>query len=378
LGDLDTSSVDNLVMSIADRIRNPMDRRTFLQGIALTMVSAGFSTAFLEACASSSSGGTTAKTIKPVLVIRDLIQQNSRIIQSGGLAWGKTASQSVQTIVYNNDSNIEISSIQNAFAAGGVVAMNSWTNSTASVSPIMKAAKAGGHYVVTQWNKPDSDHPWNWGDTWVSHISFDTRASGKAVCSNIFKLMGGQGGFCAIQGLLDATNAQQWYLGVQDAMKDFPGIKLLAQVAGDWDDVKAFNATQTWVKQYGDQLKYVWAANDGMALGALNALQAAGKAGKVYVSGGDAVPDVLNAIKAGTFTATARFDTYWQGAIGLALAYAAASGKITPSKEPHEHREFNGPQDVVTKENVDKYLVAPDASKYDFNNPWQLSAGPIT
>jgi ribose transport system substrate-binding protein len=241
----------------------------------------------------------------------------------------------------------------------------------------MKAAKAGGHYVVTQWNKPDSDHPWNWGDEWVSHISFDTRASGKAVCSSVFKLMGGQGGFCAVQGLLDATNAQQWFLGVQDAMKDFPGIKMLAQVAGDWDDVKAFNATQTWVKQYGDDLKYVWCANDGMALGALQALEAAGKAGKVYVSGGDAVPDVLAAIKKGTFTATARFDSYWQGAIGLALAYSAASGKITPSKEPHEHREFYGPQDVVTKDNVDKYTAAPDPSKYDFNNPWSLSAGPI-
>jgi ribose transport system substrate-binding protein len=152
---------------------------------------------------------------------------------------------------------------------------------------------------------------------------------------------------------------------------------MLAQVAGDWDDVKAFNATQTWVKQYGDDLKYVWCANDGMALGALQALEAAGKAGKVYVSGGDAVPDVLAAIKKGTFTATARFDSYWQGAIGLALAYSAASGKITPSKEPHEHREFYGPQDVVTKDNVDKYTAAPDPSKYDFNNPWSLSAGPI-
>src|SRR5438132_1634154 len=78
------------------------------------------------------------------------------------------------------------------------------------------------------------------------------------------------------------------------------------------------------------------------------------------------------------FRATARFDTYWQGAIGLVLAYSAAAGKITPSKESHEHREFNGPQDVVTKDNVDKYLVTPDPSKYDFNNPWQLSAGPIT
>jgi ABC-type sugar transport system substrate-binding protein len=79
-------------------------------------------------------------------------------------------------------------------------------------------------------------------------------------------------------------------------LKDHPGIKLLDQQTANWDRTAAFPVMQTWLARYGKQITAVWAANDDMALGALEALRAAGLAGRIPVVGVDGIPEAVAAI----------------------------------------------------------------------------------
>jgi ribose transport system substrate-binding protein len=316
---------------------------------------------------------------KLVLSIRDFGQQNSRLIKAGAQQFADSMKLPLQVLVYNNDPNLEMSGIKAALSEPGtVVSINSWPNTGESTGRMASLAQHVGAFLVTQWNKPDDLHPWDFGENYVSHITFDARAAAKELCTGMFKAMGGKGGFCAIQGLLDTTNAQQAFKGVQDALAAFPDVKMLDQQAGDWDRTKALNITRTWASQHGDKLSAVWAANDDMALGALEALRSAGLNKKVLVTGADGVPDAVQAVKNGEFYATMLFDSYWQGGIGLALTYAAATGKLVPSKEPKSHREFYGPLTLVTADNADQWLKPRDPKNYDFSDLFGKTSGQIT
>lgn len=356
-----------------------LSRRQLLQRGGGAFAATALGGSFLVGCGdsggSAASGGGGEGAGKLALSIRDLTQENSRLIQSGAKQFAASVKQSLQTIVYTNDSNLELSSVKGA--ASKALLLNSWPNTAESTPQLLNAVKASGGYLVTHWNKPDDMHPWDVGDNYVAHIAFDAHHAAVTLCETMFKAMSGKGGICAIQGLLDATNAQQGFRGVQEAVKANPGIKLLDQQAGDWDRTKALNATQTWINRYGDELKGIWAANDDMALGAVEALKSAGKAGDVFVVGSDGVPDAVKAVKSGDMLASVLFDSYWQGGIGLALAHAAATGKIKPSQEPKSHREFYGPQTLITKDNADKYLAARNPADYDFSDLFGHATGQI-
>ena len=115
--------------------------------------------------------------------------------------------------------------------------------------------------------------------------------------------------------------------------------------------------------RFGDDIKGIWAANDDMAVGTLEALRAEKLAGKVPVTGIDGIKTAIEAVRAGEFAATVSWDPYWQGSMGLAIAYAAKTGKIDPAKEPKEHREFYGTGVLVTKENADEFYQSHIASE---------------
>jgi ribose transport system substrate-binding protein len=118
-----------------------------------------------------------------------------------------------------------------------------------------------------------------------------------------------------------------------------------------------------------------------MALGAIEALRAAGLQGQIPVVGFDAVPEALEAIQdpESGYIATVSTDPWWQGGAGLAIAYQAATGEIDVADLTHEQRAFYGTQTVVNADNVGDYLKAPplEVLEPDFEDPWLRSQGGI-
>jgi ribose transport system substrate-binding protein len=152
-------------------------------------------------------------------------------------------------------------------------------------------------------------------------------------------------------------------------------VTLLDFQPADWNEQKAFDATQAWLTRFGDKIKGVFAANDDMGLGALEALRQAGLAGKVPVVGLDGIAAAVKAVEAGEFAGTVAWDPLWTGGMGLAIPYAVATGKIDIAKEPKEHREFYGTSVIVTKDTVAAFKNSPE--KLDFNDLWGKATGQI-
>ena len=195
----------------------------------------------------------------------------------------------------------------------------------------------------------------------------------------LIKAIGGSGGIVALGGILSNTPAIERKTGLEKALKANPNVKLLDFQVANWKSTEAFNIVSAWLTRFGGDIKGIWAANDDMAVGTLEALRAEKLAGKVPVTGIDGIKTAIEAVRAGEFAATVSWDPYWQGSMGLSIAYAAKTGKIDPAKEPKEHREFYGTGVLVTKENADEFYKSHIESepKIDFNDLWSRVTGQI-
>lgn len=319
--------------------------------------------------------------IQLVLAIRSLSNPYHANWAEGAEMYAKSIGKELTILSDEGDSQKQLAQIRSTLAAGKTIVLNVDPNTSSDTQAIVRAVSDAGGYVVTQWNAPDDLRPWDVGDNWVAHISFDGTESGYNIADKLFEAMGGEGGIVALQGILDNVPAQQRYKGLEKALSENPGIKLLDTQTANWDRNEGFQVMQTLLTAHGDDIKGVWAANDNMALGALEALRAAGKAGKVPIVGVDAVPEALDEIKSGAngYLATVTTDPWWQGAAALSLGYQAATGEFKAGDADKAQRAFYGTQFLVTKDNVDEYSKAPtfDELKPDLDDPFKRSTGAI-
>ena len=232
--------------------------------------------------------------------------------------------------------------------------INALPNGDSDTTPIVAAANKAEAWLVTQWNKP-ADLDVTEYDRWVAHLTYDGEESGYQIAKAIFDEMGGKGGVIALQGILDTAAAQDRFRGLERALEEYPDIELLDEQTAEFDRATALEVTRTLLTQHGDAIGGVWAANDDMALGAVQALEAGGGADGVAVAGIDAVPEALDAIADGNMTATVSSDGPWQGAVGLAMGYCAATGELDVASVDADDRAFFAEQFLITADNVGEY-----------------------
>jgi len=284
----------------------------------------------------------------------------------GGDTFAESVGLSQTRLTYDGESPKQQEQLRQALSTGNTECMvlNILPNGDSDTAPIVAEVDNAGAYLVTHWNKPADLNPWDGHDTWISHITFNGVDSGSQIAVAMFEAMGGEGGIIALQGILDTSAAKDRFIGLQNALADNPGITLLDEQAADFDRTKAFDITKTLLTKHGDAIGGVWAANDDMALGALQALEAAGRT-DVMVVGIDAVPEAVEAIAAGKMTATVSSDGPWQGGIGLAMGYCALTGELDVASLTNEQRAFYAKQTLITADNAEENLK-PTANVVDF------------
>ena len=341
----------------------------------------------LKGTAAIGFGALAARFPKPAIAqdttwtlansLRSLANPYHATFAKGGEDFAKTIGAKYETLVTEGNSEKGISDIKALLQrTGGKLIVNVDPNDSPDARVIVEEVQKAGGYVVTQWNKPDDLHPWDHDPNYVAHMSFDGVPTSKAIAQELFKAFGGEGGIVAIGGILSNVPAIERKLGLDQAIADSGGkVKLLDFQPADWNEQKAFDIMQAWLTRFGDEIKGVFAANDGMGMGALEALRQNGLAGKVPVTGIDGIAEAVKAIEDGEFAGTVAWDPLWTGGMGLAIPYAVATGKLDIAKEPHEHREFYGTGIIVTKATVADYKNNPP--KVDFNDLWGKSTGQI-
>jgi ribose transport system substrate-binding protein len=134
-----------------------------------------------------------------------------------------------------------------------------------------------------------------------------------------------------IEGVSTTTNAQQRTAGFKDAM-DAAQIKVVSTQSGNWEIDQGNKVAAAMMTQY-PELKALLAGNDSMALGAVAAVRAAGKVGKVQVVGYDNINAIKPMLKDGRILATADQFAAKQAVFGIQTALKLIKGEKVDSKD---------------------------------------------
>jgi ribose transport system substrate-binding protein len=167
----------------------------------------------------------------------------------------------------------------------------------------------------------------------VSFAGSDDYALGSAVANHLYRHLAGKGSVLLFSGPAESPTGVPRMRGFQDAAREFPGIRLLGPLMAAFHRDPAREQAARWIEREAP-FDAVLAANDLMALGALDALREAGKnAGRsVIASGVNAVPEAIAAIKSGAMLATADFDAMNLCALATECAIRHLRGERVPEK----------------------------------------------
>ena len=347
-----------------------MAQGNFRRRLAAAAVAAAVSIG-LTAC-TSTGGGTAGGQQKPIakedlVLVASVINTTNPYMASmiqGAQALSAKLGVPLKIVDSQGSSQTEISQIQSILAQGkkAVVMVNTVASSDAP--PIVNAVKAAGGYVTIWWNKPDNLEPWTVGNNFVAFQKYSGVDSGRCNGKSVGEALGsGGGGVVMLPGVQDSTTSQTRVAGFKDALKAYPSVKVLEERPANWDQQKGFAETQTMLAKYGDQVKAIWAADDAMMLGAIEAVKQANRTDIKFASDG-IYPPTIDYIKQGVPIVGETFHRgYMAASIGLYTAYLAATGGLDPSTMPQEQRDSLFKLACVTPPNYDQY------TKFDSNIP---------
>ena len=168
--------------------------------------------------------------------------------------------------------------------------------------PALQRAREAGILVVNIDNKLD-DAVLKLAGLTVPFVGPDNRAGARAVGDALAKQIEPGSKVAIIEGIPTAFNSQQRRAGLEDAMKA-AGMNIVGLQSGNWEMDRA-NAVAAGMLSEHPDLRAILCANDSMALGAVAAVQAAGRTGKVLVTGFDNVAAIRPMLADGRVVATA-------------------------------------------------------------------------
>ena len=184
------------------------------------------------------------------------------------------------------------------------------------------------------------------GGDFVAYIGADNVLVGRTMAEEMVRRMGGKGKLLVLEGMPGQQTADDRLKGVKEVLAKSPGIAVISQT-GKWTLDEGRNVTENTLQRWPD-LNSVLCIGGEMALGAVEAVKAADKEGKITISSMDVYPAQVAAVKAGkvhyTISQAPQDQAYW--------SVVAAIRSLNGEKVPQEIRT---PVVVVTKENVDKY-----------------------
>ena len=194
--------------------------------------------------------------------------------------------------------------------------------------PVIKKAVDAGITVINIDNQLDPDVVKSKNIT-VPFVGPDNRKGARLVGEYLAKQLKAGDEVGIIEGVSTTTNAQARTAGFKDAM-EAAQIKVVALQSGDWEINKGNQVAASMLSEYPN-IKALLAGNDSMAVGAVSAIRAAGKAGKVKVVGYDNINAIKPMLKDGRVLATADQFAAKQAVFGIETALKILKGEAVDS-----------------------------------------------
>lgn len=210
------------------------------------------------------------------------------------------------------------------------------------IQPAVNLAKEMGVPFVTVNQKATNQR------NATSFVGVSHEDGGELEMQEAAKALGGKGNVVLLLGPMGSDAQIGRSAGYKKVLDKNPDMAVVFEQTANWDTEAALKLMENWL-QTGKQIDAVVAQNDGMALGALKAIEDAQMRDKIKVYGLDAVPDALAAIKAGRLTGTVSQNTAAQGTKSVDVMADALAGKTVPAEVIVE-------QMFIDKSNIDQFV----------------------
>lgn len=238
-------------------------------------------------------------------------------LKEGAEAEAKKQGIEITAIDAQNDPAKQISDIEDLIQQGVSALIINPTDSAAVVSAIESANNAGIPVITVDRSAE--------GGEVVAHIASDNTAGGKMAGEFILETLGKKGKIVELEGIPGSSAARERGEGFHSAVDGVEGVEVVAKQAADFDRAKGLTVMEN-ILQGNKDIQAVFAHNDEMALGALEALSAAGL-NDVVVVGFDATEDAVKAVEDGRLGATVAQKPDLIGQKGVETAISVVKGE---------------------------------------------------
>lgn len=268
-------------------------------------------------------------------VVQDLGNQ-FWITMSQGIE-DKAAELGVEVVILDSrtDPAVELANVEDLLSQGVDALLLSPWDATSGSTSVEAANRAGVPVFVLDIGVESGDI--------VSFLVSDNYRGGVLAGEKMSELLGGEGTVVQILTqpgyVIPALRSD----GFRDTVTEV-GIEIVAEQPGDSQRALGLSVMENLLQSNPD-IDGVFAANDEMAMGALEAIRSANKLEQIQIIGFDAIPDALAAIKEGTLAATVAQQPYLIGQMGVEMAVQHLSGEEV---EP----EVLVDVELITPENV--------------------------
>ncbi|WP_414838524.1 D-ribose ABC transporter substrate-binding protein [Carnobacterium sp. TMP28] len=288
---------------------------------------------FLGGCGSATlegdnkdSGAVEEKEAKDLVIGVSLSTLNNPFfisVKDGIVDLAEEKGSEVKVLDAQDDTSKQSNDIDDLIQQGVDILLINPVDSSA-ISPSVEAANGAGIPVITIDRSSE-------GGEVITLVASDNVEGGKIAAQYIEEISGKQAKVAELEGIPGASATNERGQGFDDYAKDT--LDVVDKQTASFDRAKGLTVMENML-QANPEIQAVFAQNDEMALGAIQAIQAAGKTGEIQVVGFDGTDDGLAAIEAGTLSATVAQQPAEMGKLAMQAAFDHFAGKDVEKSIP--------------------------------------------
>ena len=212
------------------------------------------------------------------------------------------------------------------------------------VPAIVKANRAGIPILVLD-TRVDAATLEEAGGRVTTFIGSDNVEGGRIAAEYLVKRLEGEGKVAILEGIPGHETGDARLSGFHHIVDRIPGIEIVASQTANWERDQGFNVFQN-ILQSHPGVQALFTCSDLMALGAIEAIAAAGRTGDLFVVGFDALPEAREAILQGTMAGSVAQHPYEMGKLAIENAHRLLNGQNIPGEIPVTI-------ELITRQNAD-------------------------
>lgn len=167
----------------------------------------------------------------------------------------------------------------------------------------------------------------------ATFIGSDNVEGGRIAADYIVRKLAGQGKVAVLEGIPGHETGDARLKGFLEYVHKYPEVEIVASQTANWERDQGYNVFQN-ILQSNPTIDALFACNDMMALGAVEAIAATGKTGQILIVGFDAVDDARDAISKGRMAASVAQHPYDMGFTAVEKAVDIIKGTEVPNEIP--------------------------------------------